>query len=49
MFFVNLNPILPAGQFAVNLLLVGIEQLAVVEIGVQCVLIGRERLVFQAV
>ena len=49
MIFINLNLILPTGQFAVNLLLVGIEQLAVVEIGVQCVLIGREGPVFQAV
>ena len=49
MFFVNLNPILPARQFAVNLLLIGVEQLAVVEIGVQRVLIGRGRSVFQVI
>ena len=49
MFSLNLNPISAAGQFAVNLLLVSVEQLAVVEIGVQRVLIGRERPVFQVV
>ena len=49
MIFINLNPILPARQFTVNLLLVGIEQLAIVEIGVQRVLIVRQGPVFQVI